>query len=76
MQMPSKLSRLAPSQFYVLEGDTSCDNCGNDERLGFQFSYAYQPIVDSVSQQIFAHEALVRGPAGESAYSVLSAFRS
>jgi EAL domain-containing protein (putative c-di-GMP-specific phosphodiesterase class I) len=40
--------------------------------LGFQFSYAYQPIVDLSKHQIFAHEALVRGPNGESAASVLS----
>jgi EAL domain-containing protein (putative c-di-GMP-specific phosphodiesterase class I) len=33
---------------------------------------AFQPIVNPVSQSIFAFEALVRGPAGESAYSVLS----
>ena len=67
-----KTIRLQPSQFAALEGDTTCDDCGNDERLGFLFSYAYQPIVDTATRQIFAHEALVRGPAGESAYSVLA----
>jgi len=34
--------------------------------------FAYQPIVDLATRSIFAHEALVRGPNGESAYSVLS----
>ncbi len=64
---------LAPSQFSNLEEEgASCDDCGNDARLGFQFSYAYQPIVDVETRQVFAHEALVRGAAGESAYSVLS----
>ena len=67
-----KTIRLQPSQFSALEGDITCDDCGNDERLGFLFSYAYQPIVDTGTRQIFAHEALVRGPAGESAYSVLA----
>jgi len=55
------------------EGDTdACGTCRNGERLGFQFSYAYQPIVDIATREIFAHEALVRGTGGESAYSVLS----
>ena len=34
---------------------------------------AFQPIVDVVSGETFAHEALVRGPNGEGAYTVLSA---
>ncbi len=35
------------------------------------FSYAFQPIVDMGSGTVFSHEALVRGPGGESAYLVL-----
>ena len=50
----------------------ACEGCNNGERLGFGFSYAYQPIVDVTTRRIFAHEALVRGTNGESAYSVLS----
>jgi EAL domain-containing protein (putative c-di-GMP-specific phosphodiesterase class I) len=69
---PMSTIRMKPSVFAELEGDTSCDNCGNDERLGFSFSYAYQPIVDIQAREIYAHEALVRGPDGQSAYSVLS----
>ncbi|MGI4765489.1 MAG: EAL domain-containing protein [Janthinobacterium lividum] len=34
---------------------------------------AFQPIVDVVTGETFAHEALVRGPGGEGAYTVLSA---
>jgi EAL domain-containing protein (putative c-di-GMP-specific phosphodiesterase class I) len=37
------------------------------------FSYAFQPIVDAESACVFAHEALIRGPRGESAASVLAA---
>lgn len=37
------------------------------------FSFAYQPIVDTEAGSVFAHEALVRGPGGESAGSVLQA---
>ncbi len=32
---------------------------------------AFQPIVDVARKRVFAYEALVRGPQGESAYSVL-----
>lgn len=46
--------------------------CRNAEVLPFGFSYAFQPIVDTLAGSIFAHEALVRGSAGEPAHSVLS----
>jgi EAL domain-containing protein (putative c-di-GMP-specific phosphodiesterase class I) len=49
-----------------------CDDCAAPESLGFRFSYAYQPIVDVRTRDIYAHEALVRGPAGEPAPSILS----
>ena len=35
------------------------------------FSYAFQPIVDTVACEVFSYEALIRGPVGESAWSVL-----
>jgi blue light- and temperature-responsive anti-repressor len=37
------------------------------------YSYAFQPIVDMGTREVFSYEALVRGPAGESAFQVLSA---
>lgn len=49
-----------------------CEGCLNGAPLSFDFDYAYQPIIDVTKHNVFAHEALVRGPAGESAYSVLS----
>jgi EAL domain-containing protein (putative c-di-GMP-specific phosphodiesterase class I) len=49
----------------------SCEKCKNAQALEFDFVFAYQPIVDLAVGSIFAHEALVRGPNGESAYSVL-----
>jgi blue light- and temperature-responsive anti-repressor len=36
-----------------------------------EFSYAFQPIVDTVACEVFSYEALIRGPLGESAWSVL-----
>ena len=50
----------------------ACVQCRNNDELGFDFEYAYQPIVNVRERAIYAHEALVRGPNGESAYSVLS----
>lgn len=55
-----------------VESAAACKQCRNTESLDFDFEFAYQPIVDLAQGSIYAHEALVRGPAGESAYSVLS----
>ncbi|MET1078610.1 MAG: EAL domain-containing protein [Pseudomonas sp.] len=49
-----------------------CTHCRDGEALDFAISMAFQPIVDLNSHQVFAHEALVRGPAGESAGSLLA----
>ena len=36
-----------PTGFIPLAGTREdCDACARGERLGFQFTYAYQPIVD------------------------------
>lgn len=50
-----------------------CDTCNCDVALGFQFDFAFQPIVDLSTGRVFAQEALVRGVGGESAATVLSA---
>jgi EAL domain-containing protein (putative c-di-GMP-specific phosphodiesterase class I) len=61
------------STFMLLdEPAPDCGDCASGARLGFQFDFAYQPIVDLAQSRVFAHEALVRGPAGESAASVLA----
>jgi EAL domain-containing protein (putative c-di-GMP-specific phosphodiesterase class I) len=49
-----------------------CNGCRNGEALDFTFSMAFQPIMDIETAQPFAYEALVRGPGGESAASVLA----
>ena len=64
--------RPLPPDFTPNDDDSPCGGCGNDDRLPFRFSYAFQPIVDLETRRIFAHEALVRGPSGEPAHSVLS----
>lgn len=40
-------------------------------RMGFPFSMAFQPIVHVSMGNIYAYEALVRGPQGQSAASIL-----
>jgi len=67
-------SNPAPNQYACHSANEhgACPSCASGERLGFRFSYAYQPIVDLASREIFAHEALVRGVNGEPAPSVLS----
>lgn len=62
-----------PIDFVPLQGSANdCENCGKGARLDFGFEYAYQPIVDVQRRTIYAHEALVRGPQGEGAASVLA----
>lgn len=56
----------------LVEQPADCPGCGGPERVGFAFDYAYQPIVDVEARTVYAHEALVRGPTGESAGSVLA----
>jgi len=50
----------------------ACSGCRDGDALSFDFSMAFQPIVDIQTNTPFAYEALVRGTGGESAYSVLS----
>lgn len=49
-----------------------CQGCKDSPDLAFDFDFAYQPIVDTRTRSVFAHEALVRGVSGEGAHSILS----
>lgn len=51
---------------------SGCEGCQRGETYDLPFSIAFQPIVDMRTQKTFGHEALVRGPQGEGAWSVLS----
>lgn len=46
-----------------------CAECAKGVGLGFEFTMAFQPIVNTTTREVFAQEALVRGmneePAGE-----------
>jgi EAL domain-containing protein (putative c-di-GMP-specific phosphodiesterase class I) len=49
-----------------------CRECRDGTGFDFEFSMAFQPVVDVSTGCIFGHEALVRGPAGQGAGTVLS----
>jgi len=48
-----------------------CGQCG-EGAPSIDFEFAFQPIVSVKRQSVFAHEALARGPEGQSAVSVLA----
>ena len=49
-----------------------CQACRDKTLLPFDFTMAFQPIMDLELDRPFAYEALVRGVDGESAATVLS----
>ncbi|MFC0386736.1 EAL domain-containing protein [Muricoccus vinaceus] len=55
----------------MTKSDHACSGC-KQSRLDFDFVMAFQPIVDLQEQRIDGHEALVRGPAGEGAGTVIA----
>ena len=61
-------STTAPSDYQELP----CAACTKGQALGFDFSMAFQPIVDVAQQRIVGYEALARGLNGESAAQVMS----
>ena len=52
--------------------NAACAACMDGTALDFSFEYAFQPIVDIRKRAVFAYEALVRGPGGEPAHTVLA----
>lgn len=54
------------------EANGRCGNCRDKKGLEFAFEHAFQPIVNVAERSIYAHEALVRGPLGQGALTVLS----
>ena len=66
------MDRISTGQHAQHLSDTpTCAICRNGDALDFDFSYAFQPIIDIRARTVFAHEALVRGPHGEGAKFVL-----
>ncbi|MFT6152969.1 MAG: EAL domain-containing protein (putative c-di-GMP-specific phosphodiesterase class I) [Crocinitomicaceae bacterium] len=50
----------------------TCNKCSDQDDLGFEFTMAFQPIVDCSIKRIYGYEALVRGLNNESADSIIS----
>ena len=61
---------LSPNKAEFVQ--SKCVECKDKGNFNIDFTFAYQPIVNLTTRTVYAHEALVRGPNGESAYSVLS----
>ncbi|STX51495.1 signal transduction protein (EAL/GGDEF domain protein) [Legionella busanensis] len=53
-----------------LQNRSGCKVC--DIELDFDFTFAFQPIIDINKKEIFAYEALVRGLNGEGAADILA----
>lgn len=49
-----------------------CAGCKDGETLSFDFTMAFQPIVDMAARRVWGYEALVRGMEGQGAGAVLS----
>ena len=59
---------IPPTPFHSV----GCAECRDLKGLGFEFTMAFQPIFHVGSGAAYAYEALVRGPNGESAASILA----
>lgn len=69
--MTQQIIKISPVVYPDVEiPDPGCAVC--KDPLGFDFTFAFQPIVDLNLQEVYAYEALVRGIKGEGAGVVLS----
>ncbi|MPQ76241.1 EAL domain-containing protein [Hydrogenovibrio sp. JE_KL2] len=57
------------TKFSIEEIKSGCKSC--ESQLNFDFTFAYQPIVDIQNKTIFGYEALVRDPVTRTAKTVL-----
>lgn len=62
------MSTIFPTPFEPV----GCDECRKAGTLGFDFTMAFQPILDLETGRPFAYEALVRGLNGEGAGAILT----
>ncbi|CAA9417638.1 MAG: hypothetical protein AVDCRST_MAG74-2730 [uncultured Pyrinomonadaceae bacterium] len=60
------------SQTQKITTQIGCAACSYETALGFDFTMAFQPIVDLDNNEIFAQEALVRGLGRQSAGEIIS----
>jgi EAL domain-containing protein (putative c-di-GMP-specific phosphodiesterase class I) len=50
----------------------SCNNCADKGSLDFDFTMAFQPIINCKTKEVFGYEALVRGLNNDSAAFIIS----
>jgi EAL domain-containing protein (putative c-di-GMP-specific phosphodiesterase class I) len=68
-----KLSVLPSAEEIASRLETiTCDRCDKESLLPFDFTFAFQPIVDINTRTTHSYEALIRGVHGEGAHSILS----
>lgn len=60
------------SQSQTLEPKIGCGACSDENALSFDFTMAFQPIINVDKKTIFAQEALCRGFNGESAGEIIA----
>lgn len=64
--------KIADIQLVNHDAPRKCTGCSVPAHEIIDLAFAFQPIVDTSTGVAYAHEALVRGPNGESAGSVLA----
>lgn len=68
-----ELSRIpTPTEIDTHLETLTCERCMGGNLLPFDFTFAFQPIVDIGRKTVHAYEALVRGVNGENAGHILS----
>lgn len=70
--MPDRVIAYRRPQLSAGQPDNLAGCQGCRAPLGFDFTFAFQPIVDLERCEIYAYEALVRGPEGQGAAHVLA----
>ncbi|WP_418939630.1 EAL domain-containing protein [Pseudomonas promysalinigenes] len=56
----------------TLQQPSGCRNCRDNKGMDFDFTMAFQPIVNTRDHSIFGYESLVRGKDGAGAQAILS----
>ena len=70
----SVIDHSAFAQAAGLPPRQACGACREGQKLPFEFTMAFQPIIDLRSGGAWGYEALVRGTAGEPAGSIRGAW--
>lgn len=64
--------KRTPGMTSPIDIPSPCKSCQDNNPLSFDFSMAFQPIVDTRDNSLFAYEALIRGLEGQGAAQMLA----